>query len=622
MGHVRDLPKGDIGVDVEHDFAPKYIIPRDKSKKANELKKLAKEAKTLWLATDPDREGEAIAWHLKELFNRKDAYKRVVFHEITEDAINEAFAHPRDLDKQLIDAQQARRVLDRLVGYKLSPLLWKKVKSGLSAGRVQSVALRLIVEREREIEAFKPQEYWSLEAELEKKGEKAANFVAALVEQNGKKLAIKNQGEADKHVKALEKADYQVAKITQKEVKKYAAPPFTTSTMQQAAANRLGFSAKRTMQLAQVLYEHGYITYMRTDSLNLSAQAIAAVRDFIGQHIGKNYLPKEAKVYKTKSKVAQEAHEAIRPTNVKLAPDELKNIEGMTRDHVRLYDMIWKRMVASQMAEAVFDQKTVDIKADSYTLRVTGSTLKFDGWMIVYGKIQDEEGEEGEKILPELTEGEILKLLKLLPTQHFTEPPARFNEASLIKKLEELSIGRPSTYAPILSTIQERFYVEKVEKRFSPTPLGIAVTDFLVKYFPNIVDYDFTASMEDALDNIANGEDRWQPIIGTFYRPFEKKIKEVDEEAGRVAIKSEEVDKKCPKCGKNLQIKYGKFGKFLACTGFPDCKYTESIEEKVDVPCPDCGGEIVIRKTRRGRPFYGCKNWPNCKYASWTKPKK
>lgn len=652
MGHVRDLPKGDIGVDIAHNFEPKYIIPRDKSKKVNELKKLAKDAKTLWLATDPDREGEAIAWHLKELLggsntrssskreNEKTSHeiKRVVFHEITEDAIKEAFNHPRSLDMQLIDAQQARRILDRLVGYKLSPLLWRKVKSGLSAGRVQSVALRLIIEREREVEAFKPVEYWSVEATLQCRprldrgpinnpdsrirgnDSEETSFIATLTEFNGKKLAIKNKEEADTHVANLKKADYQVAKVTHKEVKKHPAPPFTTSSLQQTASNRLGFSAKRTMQLAQVLYEHGLITYMRTDSLNLSPQAITAARDFITQNIGKNYLPPSPKVYKTKSKVAQEAHEAIRPTNIKVTVDDLKTMEGMTRDHVRVYDMIWKRMVASQMNEAVFDSSGIDIKAGEYTFRATGSTLTFDGWMIVYGKIQEEEGEGEEKILPELTEGEILKLLNLLPAQHFTEPPARFNEASLIKKLEELSIGRPSTYAPIISTILERYYVEKKEKKFFSTSLGMAVVDFLTKYFPDIVDYAFTASMEDELDNVANGESKWQPIISDFYLPFEKKITEVDDTAVKVKIEAEMVDQTCPKCGKNLQVKFGKFGKFLACSGFPDCKYTESIEEKVNIPCPDCGGEVVVRKTRKGRPFYGCKNWPNCKFASWTKP--
>lgn len=660
MGHIRDLPKADLGIDTEDNFEPKYIIPKDKTKRVNELKKLAAQAQNLWLASDPDREGEAIAWHLSEILkvqkepkrprapkvkisgspgNLGSSIKRVVFHEITEEAIKEAFNKPRDIDMRLVDAQQARRVLDRLVGYKLSPLLWKKVKSGLSAGRVQSVALRLIVEKEREIEKFKPVEYWSVEAELEGRQQVTGNrqeeekFTAALVEKDGKKLNIKNKKEADEHVKNLEKADYQVAQVTKKEVRKYPAPPFTTSTLQQAASNRLGMTAKKTMATAQFLYEHGLITYMRTDSVNLSAQAIAAVRKYIGDNLGKNYLPVSARVYKTKSKVAQEAHEAIRPTDVSLSSEHLKTREGVTRDHVRLYDLIWKRMMACQMAETVMDQTSVDVAAFTtgeskptpgvYTLRASGSVIKFDGWLKLYEKVQEEEEEEtGGQVLPELVEGEDLNLIKLLPEQHFTEPPARFNEASLIKKLEELGIGRPSTYAPIISTILDRFYVERQERRFFATPLGSAVVDFLVKYFPNIVDYDFTADMENELDEIAGGERKWQPVIKDFYDPFEKKLLEVGEDAERVKIKEEVVDRDCPECGKKLVIKYGKFGKFLACSGFPECKHTEGMEEKVDVPCPDCGGEVVLRKTRKGRPFYGCKNYPNCKFASWTKPQK
>lgn len=630
MGHVRDLPKSDLGVDTEHNFEPKYIIPRDKTKKVNELKKMAKDAKVLWLATDPDREGEAIAWHLAEIFHHPSFVHRVVFHEITPEAIKEAFESPRNIDLKLVDAQQARRVLDRLVGYKLSPLLWKKVKGGLSAGRVQTMALRLIVEKEKEVLAFKPQEYWSIEAELlsadpassqPRSLSPASAFVASLVELNRKKLAIKNKSEADTHVKALEKADYQVAKVTKKEVRKYPSPPFTTSTLQQASVLRLGLTAKKTMMIAQTLYEHGFITYMRTDSVNLSTQALAQIRDYIKNFLGPVYLPNSPKIYKTKSKVAQEAHEAIRPTNINVTAGNLKGIDGATRDHVRLYDLIWKKALACQINEAVLDQTTVDVSADKYTLRATGSVIKFDGWMNIYEKHREEDPEDEVKILPEFSEGENLDLLKLLPAQHFTEAPARFNEASLIKKLEELGVGRPSTYAPILSTILERYYVEKRERKFFPTELGFAVIQFLLKYFPDVFDYAFTADMEDHLDEVARGERAWQPTIGEFYKPLEKKIEEVGETAQRVKIKTEEVDKDCPKCGKKLQIKFGKFGKFLACTGFPDCKYTESLEEKVDAKCPNCGGEIVLRKTRKGRPFYGCKNWPNCKFASWTKPK-
>lgn len=634
MGHIRDLPKSELGVDVENNFEPRYIIPRDKTKQVNEFKKLAVQAETIWLATDPDREGEAIAWHISELLrNSKLKIKdkedkkgpemyRVEFHEITPEAIKEAFENPRSINLELVDAQQARRVLDRLVGYKLSPLLWKKVKSGLSAGRVQSVAVRLVVEREREIEAFKAVEYWSIEAELEKT-EGVGKFRAALIEKDGKKLEIKNGTEANEHASLLKEAEYKVSRVVKKEVKKTPPPPFTTSTLQQTAALRLGMSAKKTMMLAQTLYEHGLITYMRTDSVNLSAQALTSAREFISKNFGESFLPAHPRIYKTKSKMAQEAHEAIRPTDVFLTGEKLKNIEGMTRDHVRLYELVWKRMVASQINEAVFDSTTVDVSANNYLLRATGSTIKFEGWLKVYGRtVEEEEEEEGEKILPELTEGEGLNLLEIIPNQHFTEPPARYNEASLIKKLEELGIGRPSTYAPTLSTIQDRYYIEKKEKKFFPTTLGLAVTDFLLKYFPNIVDYGFTAQMENELDEVASGERQWQPLIADFYKPFEEKLAQVDESVAKVKMEVEVTDRMCPKCGKPLVVKFGRFGKFLACSGFPDCKHTEGLEEKVDAICPDCGGEIVMRKTRKGRPFYGCKNWPTCKYASWTKPKK
>ncbi|KKS14357.1 MAG: topoisomerase protein [Candidatus Daviesbacteria bacterium GW2011_GWB1_41_5] len=683
-GHVRDLPKGDLGIDVEHDFAPKYVIPKLKTKRVNELKKLAEKAKVLWLASDPDREGEAIAWHLSELLCNSEVksdgegVKRVVFHEITKEAIEEAFKNPCDLDLKLVDAQQARRVLDRLVGYKLSPLLWKKIQGGLSAGRVQSVALRLIVEKEAEVKAFKPVEYWSIEAELITTdpaqasvgspahlltnasvlrspvapsdtvacGDSKARSVrgqppsagspgsltASLIELNGKKLEIKIKDEADLHLKALEGAEYKVSKVTKREVRKTPPPPFTTSTLQQTSSNRLGYSAKKTMSLAQILYEHGLITYMRTDSVNLSTQALASARNFIEQNIGKAYLPQTARIFKTQSKLAQEAHEAIRPTDIEHQMLDAGSQNGLTRDHTRLYELIWKRMLASQMSEALMDQTSIDITARDpslaaqdeshcYLFRATGSVIRFDGWLKVYGKSQDEEEEESGKILPELTQNEVLKLLQLLPNQHFTEPPARFTEASLIKKLEELGIGRPSTYAPIISTILERYYVEKKEKKFFPTELGIGVIKFLMKYFADVFDYSFTAEMENEFDNIADGKSKWQPVIKKFYEPFEKKLETVEEKAEKVKIETEKIDKKCPKCGKPLQIKFGRFGKFLACTGFPDCKHTENIEQKIDVKCPDCGGDILFRKTRKGRPFYGCKNYPKCKFASWTKPK-
>lgn len=614
MGHVRDLPKSDLGVDIGHDFEPEYVVPSDKRKRVNELKKVAKESQTLYLATDPDREGEAISWHISQLLNNSNIH-RVVFHEITEDAVKAAFEHPRQINLQLVDAQQARRVLDRLVGYKLSPLLWKKVKKGLSAGRVQSVALRLIVEREREITAFKVEEYWTVEAELESKELK---FLAAVIEKDGKKLAIRNKEAADGHVGNLEKAAYVVSKVTQKEVRRYPYPPFTTSTLQQTAVNRLGMSAKKTMMLAQNLYERGLITYMRTDSVNLSIGAIGSVRSYIANFIGAAYLPKHARIFKSKSKNVQEAHEAIRPTVVSRQSSAIRQQSGLNRDHVRLYDLIWKRFVACQMSEAVIDQTTVDIGADSYLLRATGSVISFEGWLKLYGK---EEKEEGKQVLPPLLENQALNLIQLLPTQHFTQPPPRYNEAALIKKLEELGIGRPSTYAPILSTIQDRFYVEKLERKFVPTALGFAVTDFLVKYFADIVDYTFTAQMEDELDEISRGERQWRPTIKAFYDPFEKKLEETEKTAAKVRMEVQLTDKKCPKCGKDLIIRIGKFGKFLACSGFPECKHTESLEEKVNARCPADAGEIVIRKTRRGKTFYGCRNYPVCKFASWTKPK-
>lgn len=633
-GHVRDLPKSEMGVDIEHDFEPKYIVPRDKTKRINQLKKVTKDAKTLWLATDPDREGEAIAWHIAQIMRSQKSkvekpdvrhpiskIRRVVFHEITEEAVKEAFEYPRSIDMKLVDAQQARRVLDRLVGYKLSPLLWKKVKSGLSAGRVQSVALRLIVEREREIEKFKPVEYWTIIAQLMSP---AGVFHATLLSLNGKKLTIKNKSQSDEHIKVLEKADYQVDKIHKKEVKRYPYPPFTTSTLQQTASHLLGFTAKKTMSVAQHLYEHGLITYMRTDSVNLSPLALNSVRIYIEESFGKNYLPNQVRVFRTRSKLAQEAHEAIRPTDIRYQSSDIRAQIGITKDHLRLYDLIWKRMVACQMKEAVLDQTTVELGAKRddviYTLRATGSVVKFDGWLKVFSKGGDEE-ETREKVLPPLTEKEMLKLIKLLPEQHFTESPPRYNEASLIKKLEELGIGRPSTYAPIISTILDRIYVERQDRKFIPTPLGLAVTDFLVKNFPDIIDYSFTAQMEDELDEIAKGEKEWKPIIKDFYTPFEKKVEET-EGVARVRLEVEKSGKICPECGKELIIRYGRFGKFLACSGFPECKHTQGLEESVTgVRCPKDQGELVIRRTKKGRTFYGCKNYPSCKFASWTKPK-
>lgn len=607
-GHLRDLPKRKIGVDTEHDFAPSYVVAKDKKAKVDELKKEAKEASKTFLATDPDREGEAIAWHLTKIIGLKGGSEqskiRIEFHEITESAIKEALAHPREIDMKLVDSQQARRILDRLVGYKLSPLLWNKVRKGLSAGRVQSVAVRLIVEREREIKDFKAQEYWEIEAEFKE------GFKAKLV-----KVEIKNKEEAGRIVNELKDANYEVKNIETKEVRKWPYPPFSTSGMQQAAGNRFGWSAKKTMQMAQGLYEEGLITYMRTDSFNLAPEAIGQARDYIKNKFGDQYVPLEPKYYKTKSRVAQEAHEAIRPTDIYRETEEVEGVLG--RDASRLYDLIRKRMLACQMNEAVYDQKTVDVLAKEYLFRATGSKLKFDGWK----KIYDENGEENEINIPDLTVGQILNLLNLIPSQHFTEPPARYTEASLIKAMEEKGIGRPSTYAPTISTIQDRQYVEKEEKKLIPTELGFAVNDFLMKNFSDIVDYGFTAQMEEELDDVANGARDWKPVVADFYKPFEEKLKGVYETAERVKIEVETTDEKCEKCGANMVVRIGKFGKFLACSTFPKCDYTKNLLKTVGIACPKCGGDVIQRKTRRGKTFYGCSNYPKCDFASWNKPK-
>ena len=623
MGHVRDLPKAKLGVDVEKNFEPEYVIPKAKRKAIEQLRNSTREAKKIILATDPDREGEAIAWHISKLADgdkaHEEKFSRIVFHEITKEAVEEALKNPGTINLRLVDAQTARRVLDRLVGYKLSPLLWKKVKSGLSAGRVQSVSVRLIVEREREIAQFKPVESWSIETVLkkEKAPEKEA-FEATLIEQKGKKVEVKKEKEAKDIEKVLSSKNtlWKVEKKTEKELKKQPSPPFTTSTVTQAASNIFGYSAKKTMKLAQDLYEHGLITYHRTDSFNVAAVALSSSRKYIKSTFGDKYLPATSRIYKTKSKLAQEAHEAIRPTKVAIEADK---IEGNSADHKKLYDLIWKRFLASQMVESVYDQVSLDISAGDYTFRASGSVVKFPGWGKVYGKKEGDVSGEGEKKIPILPEGTSLDLLKLTPTQHFTEPQPRFSEASLIKILEEKGIGRPSTYAPIISTIQDRNYVELIERRFHPTPIGVAVNDFLVKNFSGVVDYGFTAKMEDQLDDIANGEKEWEPIIKEFYDPFEKELDKVFEESDRVKIFLELTDEKCPD-GHPLVIRYGRFGKFLACENFPDHKFTKAFEEKTDSKCPDSGDPIVVKRTRRGRPFYGCGGYPKCKWMSWHLP--
>lgn len=622
MGHIRDLPKAKLGVDVEHDFKPSYLLVSGKRKIVTQLKKATASASKIYLATDPDREGEAIAYHAAYILGKKeDRLARIVFHEITKQAIDEALKNPRAIDMQLVNAQQARRVLDRLVGYKLSPLLWRKIRRGLSAGRVQSVAVRLIVDREREIEKFVPQEYWDIMAELRRhvggKRPDVPTFLTKLVKKNGKRIKVENEVEAKELVTELKKAGYEVFSVEKKQIVQNPAPPFTTSTLQQQAASRLHFSSKRTMWAAQSLYEKGLITYHRTDSVVLASQALVAMRKFIEGSYGDKYLPEKPRIYKTKSKVAQEAHEAVRPTDIRC---QVSSIKSQGRDEQKLYELIWKRALASQMAAAVWDQTRVLVEAagekDVYHFQAEGKVIKFDGWLKLFKISKEEE-------LPELKKGDELDLIKVTSEQRFTQPPPRYTEATLIKALEERGIGRPSTYAPTVSTIQERQYVEKVERRFQPTPLGVTVNDFLLEYFPQIMDYAFTARMEDELDDIANGKRKWVPVIREFYQPFEKKVEGVTEVAERVRVPTEATEESCPKCQKGiLVIRVGKYGKFLSCSRFPKCKYTAPYTQKLEgVKCPKCGGDVVIKKTRKGRQFYGCGNWPDCDWASWRKPK-
>jgi DNA topoisomerase-1 len=619
FGHVRDLPEKKFGVDIENNFKPTYVVLPKAKERIKEIEKEVKKAKLVILSTDPDREGEAIAYHLAYLLKlgKKKPYWRIVFHEITEQAIKEALKNPRKIDMNLVNAQQARRILDRIVGYKLSPLLWRKVAKGLSAGRVQSVALRLIVEREREIQNFKPKEYWTIEAVLKSQNSKIKNqkeFKAILVKKDGKKLdqfAIKNEKEAKKIVKDLKDAEFKVSKIERKEAKRNPPEPFTTSTMQQVCWQKFSWSAEKTMQIAQQLYEMGYITYMRTDSLNLSEFALEMAQDFILRNFGKNYYQK--RIYKTKSKVAQEAHEAIRPTDVEKTPEILS--QKLNSQQLKLYDLIWRRFLACQMAQAIFDRTEVEILAKNYGFLAKGQILKFDGFLKIYPmKFEEEE-------LPELEKGEILKVVKILPLQHFTQPPPRYTEATLIKELEKHGIGRPSTYAPILATIQERNYVKKDEKkRFYPTAVGILVNDLLVKHFPEIVDINFTAKMEDNLDKIANGEKDWVETLREFYEPFNallnKKYKEI-KGAGIL----EKTEKKCPRCGSQLLIRVSKYGRFLACSNYPKCKYTFDLENSTGILCPQCKkGEIIKRKSKKGKNFWGCSNFPKCDFVLWSEP--
>ena len=614
MGHIKDLPKSKLGITVENDFKPDFEEVEKKLDIIGKIKSEGKKAKIIYLATDPDREGEAIAQHVSEILRAGAKIKRVAFHEITKEAVESAIASPRGIDKNLVDAQIARRVLDRLVGYKLSPLLWKKVRIGLSAGRVQSVAVRLIVEKEREIKAFKSEEYWEIFStvkELKNKKE----FTVQLIDQD-----VKDKKTADRITDELGKAKYSVSDVRKKEVTKNPYPPFTTSTMTQAAARIFGWSSKRTMSIAQKLYEEGLITYHRTDSFNLSAAAVSTLRNYIGKEFGEKYLPSAPKLYKTQSKVAQEAHEAIRPTGINHKFEVTD--DKWAKDEETLYKLIWARFVACQMAASVYDETTIDVSAGDYLLRAGGQVMKFDGWRkVIPAKLDSERA----VVLPEVSKGEKLDLVKNWSEQKFTQPPARFNEASLIKTLEKLGIGRPSTYAPTISTIQIRNYVEKDEnKRFAPTPVGISVNDFLIGNFPDIFEYAFTAEMEDSLDKIADGKLLWTKTITAFYGPFEKKLGSVEKNAKRVKIEVEKLGIKCPECGTGeLVVRTGRFGKFISCSRFPECKYTAKYLEKIGVKCPECKtGDVIIKKTGKGRKFFGCSRYPDCKWASWRSPKK
>ena len=625
MGHVRDLPKSKLGVDVEHDFEPQYINIRGKANLINSLKKDAKNAKVVYLATDPDREGEAIAWHLAYLLGiPEDAVCRVTFNEITKETVKDSMKKPRKIDMNLTNAQQARRVLDRIVGYKISPILWKKVKRGLSAGRVQSVAVKLIVDRENEIENFKPEEYWNILATLSKNNDK---FIARFYGKDGKKIELHKKEEVDEILNNLKNAKYIVTDVKKGEKKRTPAPPFTTSTMQQEASRKLSFPIRKTMQVAQGLYEGvkvadrgtvGLITYMRTDSTRISEEARAAAKVHITNKYGANYY--ENRYYKTKAG-AQDAHEGIRPTYIDLEPEKIK--DSLTSDQYKLYRLIYNRFIASQMAPAVYDTISANIDANSYNFRASGQTLKFKGFMTLYVEDRDDKSNEDEEShMPDLAKGEEVKKEKLDAKQSFTEPPPRYTEASLVKALEEKGIGRPSTYATIISTILDRRYVQKEQKQLVPTDLGKVVNKLLVENFGDIVNVEFTADIENQFDEIAEGKEPWKQVIREFYTPFEQEVEKVDKELEHVKLEEEVTDIPCEKCGRMMVVKYGKYGKFLACPGYPECKNVKPFVEKIDVPCPVCGGEVHIRKTKRGRKYYICENNPkSCNYISWNKPK-
>ena len=626
MGHIRDLPKSKMAVDIEHDFEPEYINIRGKGDLIKSLKKEAKAAKQIYLASDPDREGEAIAWHLAHILEiPEDSNCRVTFNEITKETVKESIKKPRTINMDLVDAQQARRVLDRIVGYKISPVLWKKVKRGLSAGRVQSVAVKLIVDREEEIENFIPEEYWNIYANLLEPNSKK-KFQATFYGKDGKKLEIHTKEEVDEILKNIEKGKYIVADVKKGEKKRTPAPPFTTSTMQQEASRKLSFTLKKTMSVAQGLYEGvhvgekgtvGLITYMRTDSTRISDEARAVAKEVITQKYGANYY--ENRYYKTKQN-AQDAHEAIRPTYIDLEPEKIKDY--LTTDQYKLYRLIYNRFIASQMANAIYDTVTANIDVNNYNFRANGQTLKFKGFMVLYVETIEGEKEEEDNSIPELTIGQEVKKEKLEAKQSFTQPPARYTEASLVKALEEKGIGRPSTYSPTITTILERRYIQKEQKQLIPTDLGKIVNKLLVENFPDVINVEFTAKIEEEFDEVAEGKEPWKQVIREFYGPFKVTLDRVEKELEHVELVEEVSDVPCEKCGRMMVIKYGRYGKFLACPGYPECKNAKPIIETIDVPCPVCGGTVQIKKTRRGKKFYVCENNPGtCEYISWNPPK-
>ncbi len=657
LGHVRDLLKSRLSVDVEHEFEPTYRVTNEKKDVVKEIATAASKASEIWLATDPDREGEAIAWHLMEAAEMpQDRVRRVVFHEITPNAIEDAFAHPRDIDMQLVDAQQARRILDRLVGFNLSPLLWKKVRGRLSAGRVQSVALRMAVEREREIREFVPVEYWTIRSLLAQQSTRRATprptVEARLHRVAGEEPRLPDEATTNGHLTALEDACYVVTDIRKTERRRRPSAPFTTSTLQQEASRRLGFGTQKTMAVAQSLYEGvdlgegdrvGLITYMRTDSVNVASVAAEGARAYIGEQFGKEYVPEAIPTYKTRAKSAQEAHEAIRPTDVLRTPDSVRRY--LESDQQKLYTLVWQRFVASQMEVALIDQTAVDIVADTqgrvtpdsasvneetvrqlgesplYLFRASGSVIRFPGFLALYEESRDEDDTEQEDgVLPEMTIGEVLDRLDLIPRQHFTQPKPRFTEATLVRALEENGIGRPSTYAPIVNTLMTRGYVERESKRLVPTELGEIVTDLLVEFFPDVLDVGFTAQMEDELDEIAEGDREWVSVLREFYQPFSARLVTAQDEMEKVDLGEESAGETCEKCGRDMVIRFGRFGKFIACPGFPECRNTKPYFEYIGVRCPQSGGELVEKRTKGGRIFYGCTDFPECDFSSWKKP--